>query len=261
MILDDGIVRFFINQVYDPSDPNSKELIKCIGSKCTAVSNAATATGGNTTTPTESNAATPTESNTATPTNIIKSANDLNYLDGYNKNYIITCNASGCTSYDRSSSIVENIHLIDNANKGHIITCSKNGGCVTEKVEQGIYIIDKYYLDNLKTTRRSTTGPSLIKCNSNGCEYMDNDNPCESEKDIGNVNYANNSINICKTPNSDSSQAVWKSIELEEGNKYILSKDEASKIFTNVSKSYIFISATNTNVNYIESKNKKYKIY
>jgi len=242
---DSDIVRFFINQTYDSSNPNSKELIKCIGSKCTAVSNAAASNTSTTTTPTESNTAT-------TATSIIESTTDINYLDGYNKNYTITCNTSGCTSYDRSSNIVEDIHLIDNANKGHIITCSKNVGCVSEKVEQGIYVIDKHYLDNSKITRRSTTSPNLIKCDSNGCEYLNNDNPCASEKDIGNINYVNNSINICKTPNSDSSQAVWKSLVLEEGNKYILSKNEASKIFTNISNDYILISANKTNVNYIE---------
>ncbi|OUM65799.1 hypothetical protein PIROE2DRAFT_59778 [Piromyces sp. E2] len=153
-------IKYFINQNYQPSDPQSKPLIKCVGSKCEALDKPET------------------------------SGNNVYYADAYNNKYIITCNDEGCTSEDKCSSIGNNMYqkyFIDNGNNKNIIQCTAKE-CTVEEAQQGIYIQEK-----------NKAGPieKLIKCDSNGCTYLDVNNTCASAEDEGNVSSDGISISIC----------------------------------------------------------------
>jgi len=156
--LDDGEEKYFINQTYQPSNPDSKPLIKCNGSNCVALDKPEVTDG------------------------------EIYYIDGYNNRYIIICNSDRCTSEKKSTdNMIYPTFFIDGSNNKNIISCFKDG-CISEEAKQGVYIQDKNNFDASK---------SLIKCTSDGCIYADNKNVCAEAGDEGNVYSNRNSISIC----------------------------------------------------------------
>jgi len=215
IIIQDNVTKYFINQNYQPSNSESKPIIKCTGSKCIALDNP--------------------NSN---------SANNVYYIDGYSKKNIISCNKDGCITEDKCANLNYDIYFLDNDNSKNIITCNKINGCKTEEAKQGIYIQN---MNNEDYTN------NIIKCNSKGCANFKVNNACAEENDIGNV-FIDYNINVCLTPNADSTQAVWKTFLLDDYSKYILSKKVSSKLFDNISGEYAFIVTTASSIIYDESK-------
>jgi len=208
--LKDGEVKYFINQNYQSSDPESKPLIKCTGPKCVTLDMPEVSDG-----------------------------EEVYYLDGYSKKNIITCNTDGCTSENKCENIIYPKYFLDNDNKKNIITCTNKDGCTSSEAKQGVYIQNRNIFDKTK---------DLIMCTTtDGCRYLENKNVCAVEGDEGNIYYDGNTVNIC------TAKATWKKIYLDKfDNKFLISKDLASKIFDNVSNDYILITGESSSMVYEE---------
>jgi len=147
------------------------------------------------------------------------SDHNIHYIDGFNNNYIITCNKDSCKSEKRSNN---SYYFFDVDNNKNIISCT-NDGCFSEEAKQGIYI----QIDG--------TSNDLIKCNSDGCEYIVNSKTCAEESDEGNVSYVRYTVEIC------TDELIWKSFTFTTYGNYIIKQRLANKYFSNVTTEYALI--------------------